>query len=244
MISLKKFLTASLISAMSIGIQGCDSDTDDSNYLNQPTALVTVCPQPDESVLLQLNDATTLRPVNLKTSPFGKKEVRALVNYNPEQAKSGNFQDVRVNWIDSIRTKLPVIVSDSEYIEKFGNDPVEIINDWVTVAEDGYLTLRVRALWSGRNRQHSLDLLAGMNQDKPLEFELRHNSNGDNTGNMGDALIAFNLNTFLRDKHEPVKITLRWKSFSGEKSADFYMSANRKPSNIQASGFNIQGQFN
>lgn len=45
-----------------------------------PNVLVTVKNVPDGTCFLQLDDKTTLKPVNLSKSPFGKKEVRALAN--------------------------------------------------------------------------------------------------------------------------------------------------------------------
>ncbi len=49
--------------------------------------------------------------------------------------------------MDSIRTKMPVVSAGENNDEKFGNDPIEIVKDWVTIAEDGYLTLRIRTKW-------------------------------------------------------------------------------------------------
>ena len=81
----KLLITAGLMLASALVFQSCDDDNNDVSYMWQPTALVTVCPQEDESVMLQLDNETRLRPVNMKKSPYGKKEVRALVNYNLEQ---------------------------------------------------------------------------------------------------------------------------------------------------------------
>lgn len=36
----------------------------------------------------------------------------------------------------------------------YGTDPVDMINDWVTIAEDGYLTLRFRTMWGDRSQAH------------------------------------------------------------------------------------------
>ena len=44
---------------------------------------------------------------------------------------------------------------------------------------------------------------------------------GDTYGNMGDALIAFNLNGLPRDGGDKVTIRLNWRSFTGYKSVDF-----------------------
>ncbi len=202
-------------------LQSCDNDSDNYYNLMQPTALVTVCPQEDQSVVLQLDDATRLNPVNMKKSPFGDKEVRALVNYYPVSGDSeSGMQSVNVNWIDSIRTKYPVNIAVET--GPFANDPVEIVKDWVTVAEDGYLTLRLRTRWGNYGNIHIVNLLYDADND-PLVFELSHNANGDLSGSMGDVLVAFNLNDIIADMEKPVKITLKWNSFSGDKSAEFLL---------------------
>lgn len=41
------------------------------------------------------------------------------------------------------------------------------------------------------------------------------------SGVLGDALIAFDLNSMWPDHPEEVKIKLNWKSFSGKKSMEF-----------------------
>ncbi len=222
-----QLIIAGSLLAVSSVLQSCDIDNDDNSYIFQPTALVTVCPQEDESVLFQLDDSTRLNPVNLKKSPFGNKEVRALVNYSSVSDKPASpIQDVNVNWIDSIRTKMPVVMTGDED-KQFADDPLEIIKDWVTVAEDGYLTLRLRTVWGSGHIKHAVDLLYTGNTGEALEFELHHNANGDLTGNMGDALIAFNLNQLIADLPKPVKIVLKWNSFSGNKSAEFSMNSRR-----------------
>jgi len=204
-------------------------DNDDSYGILQQTALVTVCPQSDETVLFQLDDVTQLNPVNMKKSPFGNKEVRALVNYSPVSDKSvSSIQDVNVYWIDSIRTKMPVMITGDED-KKFADDPVEIVKDWVTVAEDGYLTLRLRTVWGPGHKKHVVDLLYTGNTEEPLAFELRHNANGDLPGKEGDALVAFNLNQLIADMPKPVKIKLTWHSFSGNKSAEFSINCRKTP---------------
>ena len=86
---------------------------------------------------MQLDESTSLVPTNMKASPFGDKKVRALVNYTiDERSYGGNQQSVYVNWIDSIRTKQPVMTQGSEEknAKAFGNDPIEIVRDWVSVA--------------------------------------------------------------------------------------------------------------
>ena len=111
----------------------------------------------------------------------------------------------------------------------YGSDPIEIVRDWVTIAEDGYLTLRVRTLWGGTGKKHNINLLTGTNPDNLYELELRHDALGDTRGTMGDALIAFNLNDLFRSAN-PTRMTLKWQSFSGEKSVEFDLRpSSRRP---------------
>lgn len=203
-------------------LPSCTND-DGSAELLRPTALVTVCPNADGSFIMQLDDETQLVPTNLKTSPFGAKEVRALVNYTETNVspQDTRVRNVEVNWLDSIRTKLPVETLGEQDAAKYGNDPVEIIQDWVTVAEDGYLTLRIRTLWGTPHATHVLNLVTGTNPKNPYELELRHDAKGDRNGRWGDALIAFNLNKLPGANAGNVKIKLKWMSFTGEKSAEF-----------------------
>lgn len=180
-----------------------------------PTALVTARTV-DSVFVLQLDDSTTLYPQNIKKSPY-PREVRALVNYT--DADSLNW--IYVNWIDSIRTKDAVPTMGDKNDSVYGKDPVEIVRDRVTIAEDGYLTLRVRTRWGGYGAKHYLNLLTGTNPENPYELELRHDAKGDVYGDMGDALIAFNLNNLPKDAGQNVKIKLNWQSFSGKKSTEF-----------------------
>ena len=208
------------LAASALALTSCDNSSD-FPYYNGNTALVTVRPTEGGSFLMQLDDRTTLAPANLSKSPFGDKEVRAIVNYRPEESVRSDVRVVNVLWIDSIRTKLPVAWQGDQNDRLYGNDPIEIVRDWVTVAEDGYLTLRIRTLWGDRGVKHQVNLLTGMNANDPYEVELRHNAMGDTRGREGDAMIAFNLNQLPREQGDSVKLKVHWTSFSGPKEAEF-----------------------
>lgn len=236
----RQHLLLSIVGVVALMMLPSCTNDDDSPELLRPTALVTVCPNADGSFIMQLDNATQLVPTNLKTSPFGTKEVRALVNYtetnvSPQDKKERN---VEVNWLDSIRTKLPVETLGKQDEVKYGNDPVEIVQDWVTVAEDGYLTLRIRTLWGSPHATHILNLVTGTNPEDPYELELRHDAKGDKNGRWGDALIAFNLNKLPRGDAGIAKIKLKWKSFTGDKSAKFEIKMRPLKQEIDAN--NIQ----
>lgn len=215
-------------------LQSC-SDNDDNYDANQMIAVVTVRPPSDDNDLeLRLNKSTVLKPINLSKSPFEDKTVRALLTCRiiPQaEAATSSSIPVEVTWIDSIRTKAPVVTFGENNTEKYGDDAIEVIKDWVTVAEDGFLTLRVRTIWGNSSKKHELNLVQGVNPENPWEFEIRHNAYGDVIGTYGDALIAFDLNKLTSGEDISGKtITLRWKSFNGTKTHDFVMDAdNVKP---------------
>ena len=198
-IDFKKIGLAAMMLLSALTFQSCDNDNDTDWDRVFPNALVTVKKSGD-ACYLQLDDNTTLLAKNLKPTIFDGKEVRALVNYTQTSEKS----------------------------EKYGDDMVDIVRDWVTVAEDGYLTLRFRALWGGQ-KVHYINLVTGVNPDNPYEVELRHNANGDPQNYWRDALVAFNLNDAVPDTEgKTVKLTIRWRSSQGYKKVDFdYCS--RKP---------------
>ena len=125
----------------------------------------------DGSFFLQLDDSTTLLPINVASSPFGEKEVRALVNYDEVDEVSGRYsKTVHINWIDSILTKpiAPDLGEENDVV--YGTDPVEIVRDWVTIAEDGYLTLRFRTEWGDRSEPLKLKWKS-FDGDKSAEFD-------------------------------------------------------------------------
>lgn len=227
------YLSAGILigTALLMFLPAC-STTDDNYNLQYPNALVTVRPVGDSTFVMQLNDSVTLRASNLQKPPFGKREVRALVNYSDATTRD-SLRYVYVHWIDSIRTKQPVPTAGAKNDSLYGNDAIEIVRDWVTVAEDGYLTLRLRAFWGTSGKTHYINLLTGVNPDNPYEIELRHNANGDNVTRQGDALIAFNLNDLAAadDKGKKVKLTLRWKSSVGNKTLE--IDLRMRPATLQ-----------
>lgn len=64
-------------------------------------------------------------------------------------------------------------------------------------------------------------LLLSENPENPYEVEFRHNAKGDIYGRYADGLVAFKLDALPDTEGKTVKLKLKWKSFSGEKSAEF-----------------------
>ncbi len=216
----KNYLMLLLVTCLTFGLQSCDIDDDENARVSYPSAIVTLKTNAkDGTFYMQLDSTTTLLPTNMNTSPSGTKQVRALVNYKIEDdATKKEMQRVYVNWIDTIRTK-PLDANLGEKNDStYGSYPLEILKDWTTVVEDGYFTMRFRTYFGGL-AQHTISLVK---TDEPYVLELHQNPNGDKEGGvMRDGLIAFDLSSLPDTKGKTVEMTIKWKSFSGDKSTTF-----------------------
>ncbi len=215
---MKYFKTAlaavAVVAALAVSLSSCSMSDDSYDYPN-PNALVTIKTAESGETYFQVNEKTTLSPVNW-TNPY-KREVRALLRYSEERGDGGLFsKKVKVAWIDSVRTKAAVPYSDE--FKKEGGSTLALYNDWITCCEDGYLTIHFAA-WFGADRKvkHIIDL--GID---PVTHDLylRHDSNGD-SGYMtiGEGIIAFRIDELLKDVKDGEVLTLRWKDYQGDRSA-------------------------
>lgn len=224
--SLSRILTAATSLIAALMLQACQ--TERPNYMN---ALVTIKPIDGNSTFyMQLDDSTTLWPANYALSPFGDKEVRALTSFEVmESTQQGYDYTVSIAYIDSVRTKQTVATSGNTETDnaKYGNVPIEIIRDYTTVVEDGYFTLRFRVEYDPFHPQHALELVTGSNPDNPYEVVLHHKIIGRDVTSSSpiystrDGIIAFRLNALPDTQGKDVKLTVKWESFSGEKTHDF-----------------------
>lgn len=206
-------------------LQSCSDDDDDYYYDdNMPNAIVSVYTDTNGHPLLVLNDSTTLYPVNMKSELYGGKRMRAFVNLrSPKDTELGDgimadgMENVFVNWIDTIRTKEMAQDMGAKNDSVYGTDPLEIVNDWATCVEDGFLTIRFRTLF-GNGKTHILNLVKGTADN---EVVVHQNANGDVRGTMGDGVIAFSLQKLGLQPGTTHQLTVKWNSFSGMKSHTF-----------------------
>ena len=214
----KLWMMSALVAlAAAAALQSCNDD-DDNRNLAYPNALVTLKTNASGTFFLQLDDSTTVIPTNMKASPYGKKEVRALANINMDAKEpKDHVKSGYVNWLDSILTKNMAPNLGDKNDATYGNDPVELVKDWTTLVEDGYLTLRFRTYF-GYGKRHVLNLIP---TGKPYEVELRHNAQCDDRRVVRDGLVAFRLSSLPDTQGKEVELTVKWKSFNGDKSAKF-----------------------
>lgn len=221
------FMFAAIASAM-LTLSSCNEKQGPDYTFVYPNALVTAKTSADDVFYLQLDDKTTLFPVNVSKSPFGDKEVRALCNFDFVEGSSEHYdRNVKLHWIDSVRTKDMVFtLGTKEDDEKaYGKAPVEIYNSWITVLEDGYLTLSICGIWGNPSIKHGIDLVAGVDPQDPYLLELRHNDDNDNiyvSGTRVNSIVAFKLKYLPDTNGETVKLKIRFNSLlGGERTVAF-----------------------
>lgn len=211
--------------ACTMSFTSCLDDDDDYHGPiidpnNGTTALVTL--KTDSSTFfMQLNDSVRVYPVNMDKNPYGR-EMRAFVQFRTaKESELGHLTKknaVYVTYVDSVRTKgMAEDLGKEQNIKEYSNDPLEIVNDWTTCCEDGYLTLRFRTYFQGV-KPHTLRLVKG---EGDYDVVLYHDNAGESMGKVADGVIAFRLDKLPDTGGKTVDLTLRWKSFSGDKSVKF-----------------------
>lgn len=177
-------------------------------------AVVTV-KEASGSCYFQLDDNTILQARNMTGNPFDT-QTRAMllyVDYGKSSDISTPGMEVRsidVAGIEKILTKDPVESVGMDDPEKYGSDPIDIYNSWLTVVEDGYVTIHFRSLWGMTGKTHTLNLVKNTDPEDPYLFYLRQNYNGDvPTGVYRDGVVAFDINDIIADHDKTYNITIR-----------------------------------
>ena len=84
------------------------------------------------------------------------------------------------------------------------SDPMDIILDWMTTLEDGFLTLHYMIPSSG-DKKHGFTLYRGMSN----QFYLIHSAYGDTKGSLSDGIVCFDVSQVLPETDgETVKLSL------------------------------------
>lgn len=221
---LKNFTTALvlpfLVAALAL-VQSCSKAfLDDTVIDGLPESIVTVKTASDGQTYFQLDSLTTFEPVDWENSY--EREVRAFLNYSELPENSGRFsKSVRVDDIDSILTKNAVSTRNADYIA-MSDDAIEIVDDWMTCCEDGYLTIHFAAMFSGKV-VHTVAL--GVNPSNPKELTIKHSLNGDTSIVLSEGIVAFRLDQIFNGAvKDGEPLTLKWKSYSGTQSVQIKYS--------------------
>ena len=175
-------------------------------------AILTVKKTPTDTVFFQLNDSTTIYAANYQGGYTRMERVYCDITVTNTRVGRFNYSG-KINWIESLDEGR--VTSDASVK---GADGLDIINDWMTSVEDGYLTLHYSTWWGANPVQHDFYLVTGTNPSDPYEVVLKQNSNGDKKSEEGDSLICFDINSLPHTGGLYKTLTLKWTTSGGSAS--------------------------
>lgn len=216
---------AAALMAVPVLFTACNDDDGDYTPPRVYNALVTVV-SGSEGNFLVVNDSLTVKPTNAVGAIYKKPEVRALAKFAVPGSNCNSVQnvdyaladgrEVQILSLDSIRTK-PSTQWNETLDKQLGGAPIDINKSWMTVAEDGYLTLHYTIMLGTQGNPHSLHLLKGGNPANPYELQLRHTDRGDYGSRYTQGLVAFDIMDILPGgTDKKLTLTVRYKGFDGK----------------------------
>lgn len=186
------------------------------------TAIVTVKKSPTDTVFFQVDDTTRIFPRNAQNIYTRVERIICGVSiYNKRVPGYGWLGDVL--WAEALDEGM--VTADATVK---GDDGLDIIFDWMTGCEDGFLTLHYSTMWGARPVRHRFYIVTGANGDNPYEVELRQDSAGDSKDDEGDSVVYFDINTLPDTGDEYKTLTLKWKSSSGQTAEHEFKYKTRK----------------
>ena len=164
---------------------------------------------------LQVDDKTRVYPANFKDlchiEPDCPCRIVGEAFIMDRQVNDLGYYGL-LDWFDFIE-KGPVLSECGE-----GKDGVDVLADWMTSLEDGFLTLHFQTWWGYEPRRHELRLVTGTNPEDPYELLLVHNANRDPKSFQADALVCYDLQDVLPRPNDPenTTVTLKWTNDAGQ----------------------------
>ena len=179
-------------------------------------AILTVKKTPTDSVYLQLDDSTTIFPRNYQDR-FTRME-RVLCELTVYNRPEGRFKySGTMSWAEPI-----------EEGQVTGDLGLDVIDDWMTSAEDGFLTIHYNTWWGLKPVQHHFYVITGTDPADPYTLVLAQKSGGDKTETEGDALICFDINSLPDTGDDYKKLTLKWTTGDGTSAEQTFRFKTRK----------------
>lgn len=199
----------------------CAMGTDEAAYANKEfsggngiqTAIATLKNSADGTVYLQLDEHTTMLPLSLPIEYGGMQRIVCQFTF-VQGAENGFDCCGQVLWAEAIDEGALIHGSVPS------SDGLDIIGDWMTCVEDGYLTVHFRALWGQTGIRHNFTVVSGTDPYDPYVLTLVHDAAGDAQDvREEEALVCFDINS-LPDTGEDYKtLTLKWITLEGDVSA-------------------------
>jgi len=190
-------------------------DSPSADAWRQYTAIVTVKESPAGTIYFQLDDDSVLYPDNYDTPFTGMQRIICGISMYP------NTNECHVEWMDFLAK------GDISYTQDAIDDGLDILDDWMTSVEDGFLTIHYNAWWGNGSVPHLLLVKPSVNE---YELTVVHRMNGDEPLEKADALVYFDINDILPDTQGTYKdLTIKWKSIEGAVKAKTFRFRSRQP---------------
>ena len=194
---------------------GDAEDVTSPSQVSRYSAIATLFLSDEGVYYLQVDADTRVYPENFRdlchtTPDVPCRIVGEMTVYN--RKVDNNAWVGRLEWFDFLE-KGPVFTGVGN-----GKDGVDVLADWMTSLEDGFLTLHFQTWWGVEPRRHELRLVTGTNPDDPYELLLVHNANDDPKSYQADALIYFDIQPYLPKPEDPLHttVTLKWTDDAGQ----------------------------
>lgn len=204
-------------------------------------SVATVETTDNNSHYFRLDDGSTLWPAaGYYTGHNLEKGDRAILNYTLlSDSLSGFSHYAKINWVDPVLTKDLAENLGGKNDSIYGTDPVKIDEIWIG---DGYLNVLFVANTSGTIK-HFVNLVKNSDENVPYTLEFRHNAYNDYPDRSASGIVCFNLSELPDTNDETVKLTIRVKTFDGEKDYVLDYKTNQK-GKVQSLSSTIQsGHF-
>lgn len=187
----------------------------DAAAIQEFRAIVTVKQDASGTIYFQLDDNTVLFPYNYNM-PFNGME-RIICGL----AVANGTNECHVQWMDFLEK------GDISYTQDAIDDGLDIIDDWMTSVEDGFLTIHYNAWWGNGTNPHLLLVKPSANT---YELTIVHQMNGDEPLEKADALVYFDINDILPNTEGTYKdLTIKWKSIEGAAKSKTFRFRSRQP---------------
>ena len=173
-------------------------------------AIVTV-KQADEIIYFQVDSVTRVYPAAgyRDDSYKGPKRLACgLKVYDYQIYKDWWYS--RVTWYENLDEGTLI---RNPFASGINYRSFDVLDDWMTTMEDGFLTLHYSALWGSSKTPHGMSLVYG---EDPWHWSLVHFTVGDDEAQTKvDALIYFDLNDAI-PKTDGAAVTINWTALDGK----------------------------
>lgn len=229
----KTAFTVCILAVILLVIASCDDNSRSAG--NFHINIATIIPEGENTYSLLLDDGERLWPVATDMWYTPSYNQRVFLNYTILSGKQEDFDHyIKVNDIWNILTKEAIELNEIN-ADSIGNDPVRANSVWVG---GDYLNVSFMFNYGGV-KPHAVNLVKNTLSADPspeaIRLEFRHNSYQSAATRLYEGFVCFNLKPFRVNDADSVKLSVRFKEWSGETTYDVVYRYNQPATGTSAS---------